>query len=595
MSSKHRISKLHPEVYSYVSYSKLFPKVTPSFKYFKNQLEKLDLVETVLVLSKLNLLMSGRKYVANQSFQQYLYKYFLNDYHREKILSLLKREGDIYFLFHRHQLLFLLKNIFLYSKRLPGINFKIPTVMERFGKCALLANDFLGPLGIKNEDLKNSGKEEKREVLWKELLPSYEISIPSSLMFDIGRIRLFFKKILPKLYEDKTYIDIDKKFQGYSGFSLDDFMFIIFAILVLYMIRRDEIISNPQAIFIDVENFTRHSDISSENVLKLLNLISIPIEHYKNEILKSKDVDLNYGFLPFKKYPLARIYEGKYLCLDFNFLLDKISNGIFWLINDKLPSSEREKFHTFWGKIFESYLIYFFEETKLLKKDRFIPKPLFDSSENEVADSILNFGEDLVLFEYKFTILTQKAKYSSSKNELIDEIKIKFEKNQKGEWKGYGQLANNINKLLSKDNRFTCKYINKKKIKRIYPVLITYEHIFNAPFTNYFLNKYFENLINFSSINGHIEIKPLVVFTVEDFEAAQPFLNDFSRLIQERLDFDEELDWSFYDFLKQKYQENKSLKSELIWNEYHKYAEEVTRTFFPDKKIKLPPYDKDNI
>ena len=595
MSSKHRINKLHPEVYSYISYSKLFPKVTQSFKYFKNQLEKFDLVETVLVLSKLNLLMSGRKYVANQSFQQYLYKYFLNDYLREKILSLLKREGDIYFLFHRHQLLFLLKNIFLYSKRLPGINFKIPTVMERFGKCSLVANDFLNLLGIKNEDLKNSGKEDKREVLWKELLPSYEINIPSSLMFDIGRIRLFFKKILPKLYEDQTYIDIDKKFQEYSGFSLNDFMFIIFAILALYLIRRDEIISNPQAIFIDAENFTRHSNISSENIIKLLNLISIPIEQYKNEILKSKDVDLNYGFVPFKKYPLARIYEGKYFCLDFNFLLDKISNGIFWLINNNLPSSEREKFHAFWGKIFESYLIYFFEETKLLKKDRFIPKPLFDSSENEVADGILNFGEDLVLFEYKFTILTQEAKYSSSKNELIGEIKRKFEKNQKGEWKGYGQLANNINKLLSKDNRFTCKYINKKKIKRIYPILITYEHMFNAPFTNYFLNKYFENLINFPSINEHIEIKPLVVFTVEDFEATQPFLNDFSRLIQERLDFDEELDWSFSDFLKQKYQENKSLSPELIWNEYHEYAEEVTRTFFPDKKIKLPPYDKDNI
>lgn len=595
MSSKYQISKLHPEIYSYISYSKLFPNVTPSFKYFKNQLEKFDLVETIQVLSKLNLLMSGRKYVANQSFQQYLYKYFLNDYHKDRILSLLKREGDIYFLFHRHQLLFLLKNIFLYSKKLPGINFKIPAVVERFGKCCLLSNDFLTLLGIKNEALKNSDKEEKREVLWKELLPSYEISIPSSLMFDIGRIRLIFKKILPKLYEDQTYINIDKKFQEYSGFSLDDFMFIISAILALYLIRRDEIISNPQAILIDVENFTRHSNFSSEKILNLLNLISIPIEQYKDEILKSSDVNLNYGFVPFKKYPLARICEGKYLCLDFNFVLDKISNGIFWLINNNLPSSEREKFHTFWGKIFESYLIYFFEETKLLKKNRFIPKPLYDNSENEVADGILNFGEDLVLFEYKFTILTQEAKYSGSKDELVDEIKIKFEKNQKGEWKGYGQLANNINKLFSKNSSFRCKYINKEKIKRIYPVLITYEHIFDAPFTNHFLNKYFQNLIDFPSIDEHIVIKPLVVFTVEDFEASQPFLNDFSRLIQERLDFDEELDVSFSDFLKQKYRENKALSPELIWNEYHEYSEEVTRTFFPRKKIKLPPYNKDNI
>jgi hypothetical protein len=213
-----------------------------------------------------------------------------------------------------------------------------------------------------------------------------------------------------------------------------------------------------------------------------------------------------------------------------------------------------------------------------LKKGIFIPKPLFDNSGDEVADGILNFGEDLVLLEYKFTILTQEAKYSSSKNQLIEEIKLKFEKNKKGEWKGYGQLANNINKLFSKDSNLTCKNINTEKIKRVYPILITYEHIFNAPLTNHFFNKSFQNLIDISSIDKHIEIKPLIIITVEDFEAAQPFLNKLSKLIQERLEFDKELHFSFSDFLKKKYKEDSSLSPELIRSEYHKYADEVTKT-----------------
>ena len=577
--------KLHPELYSYISYSLLFPNIKPSIRYFQGQLEKFDLIETVLILSKLNLLMSEKKYGANPSFQKYLYNYFLNDYHRQRVLSFLEKEGDVFFLFHRHQLLFLLKNVFLYCERLPRINFNIPPVVERFGKCCLLANDFLKLLDVKDEDLKDSEIEEKKEVLWKELLPSYELNIPSGLMFDIGRIRLFFKKILPKLYKDKTYIDINNKFQKYSGFSLDDFMFLIFAVLALYRIRREEIIRNPHAIFIDVSNFTKHSKISSEKILKLLDLISLPIEQYKNEILNSKDSDLNYGFLPFKKYPLARIFEGKYICLDFNFIIDKISNGIFWLINDNLPKNDREKFHTFWGKIFESYIRYFFEEIGLVKKGIFVPKPLFDSSEDEVADGILNCGEDLVLLEYKFAVLTQEAKYSSSKSRLIEEIKLKFEKNQRGEWKGYGQLANNINKLFSKDSNLTCKYINKEKIKRVYPVLITYEHILNTPFTNHFFNKSFQNLIDFLSIDKHIEIKPVVVINVEDFEAAQLFLTEFPRLIQEKLELDKELDFSFSDFLKMKYEKNKSLSPVIIRDEYRKYAEEVKKEFFRDKRI----------
>ena len=102
MSQNPLSSKLHPELFCYIPYSKLFPKVIPSFEYFKSQLKKFDLIETVLVISKLNTLMSERKYGANPSFQRYLYKHFLNDYHRDKVLSLLEKEGYIYFLFHRH-------------------------------------------------------------------------------------------------------------------------------------------------------------------------------------------------------------------------------------------------------------------------------------------------------------------------------------------------------------------------------------------------------------------------------------------------------------------------------------------------------------
>lgn len=579
--------KLHPELYSYISYSMLFPKVRPSFRYLKTQLEKFDLNETVLILSKLSLLMSEKRYGANPSFQRYLYKYLLNDYHRDRVLSFLKKEGEVFFLFHRHQLLFLLKSAFLYCGELPGINFQIPSVIKRFGKCCLLTNDFLDLLGASEEELNACEIETTKEILWKELLPSYELNVPSGLMFDIGRIRFIFKKILPKLRDAQTYIDIDSIFKKCSGFSLDDFMFLIFAVLALFRIRRNEIMDNPHAIFIDEGNFTKQSKISPKKIIQLLDLISLPIEQYKKEISSSKDIDLNYGFLPFKKYPLARISEGKYICLDFSYILDKISNGIFWLINDSLHKSERDKFHTFWGNIFESYLLYYLEKTELLKKGIFIPKPLYDNSKDEVADGILNFGEDLILLEYKFTILTQEAKYSSVKNDLTDEIKFKFEKNKKREWKGYGQLANNINKLFSGDRRLSCRYINKEKVKRVYPVLITYEHIFNAPFTNHFFNKYFENLIDFASIDNQIEIKPLIIFTVEDFEAAQPYLNEFPRLIQERLKFDEELNFSFSDFLKKKHKEDKSFSPELIRKEYHKFAEEVKRTFFPAEKIKL--------
>ena len=170
MNSKRSNRKLHPELYSYMSYSRLFPKIKPSFSHLTDDLKKFDLIEIILVLAKINILMSERKYAVNQSFQQFLYKHFLNDYHRERVHAFLKKEGDRFLLFHNHQLLFLLKNAFLNCGKLPNIDFKIPVVMKRFGKCCLLANDFLYLTGIDRERLDEMDAEEKREAVFISII-----------------------------------------------------------------------------------------------------------------------------------------------------------------------------------------------------------------------------------------------------------------------------------------------------------------------------------------------------------------------------------------------------------------------------------------
>lgn len=574
-------TKLFPELYCYISYSMLSPNVKPSFSYLTKELQKFDLIEAILILSKLNLLMSEEKYAIDKNFQYRLYDLFLNNYYKNKFIYFIKREGrkDKFFLFHRHQLLFLLKNVFLICNRVPNFSFQNRKERERLGKCCLLTNDFLTIF----KDRKSSGNdnlEKIKENLWKELLPSYEINLIPDLMFDIGRMRIIFNKIIHQLNKDNLFVDINKKFEEITRFSINEYMFLVFAVIALCFQRRKEIIDNPNAIVIDENSFTRNSVISSGQIVNLLNFISLPLKQFKDVIYSSRDLEYNYGFLPFKKYPLARISENKYIPLDINFILEKISNGIFWIINDGLPREERSQFHTFWGKLFETYFIYLFKEVGLLQKGLFISKPCFDGTNHEVADGILNHGEDLILFECKFTILTQESRYSSSTEELIKEIRTKFERNKSGEWKGYGQLANSIIKLFSSGNKWMCRYIDKKKVKRVFPVLVTYENILNAPFTNYFLNKYFQTLLNNSSFENKVDIKPLIIISIGDLEASQPFFNNFPRLLEERLRFDPELDVSFSDFLKRKYRDNNLLSPKLIKDEYEQFFIEIRKAIF---------------
>jgi len=570
-----------PQILSYIPYSILFPNTTPSLNYLHTRLKDFDFTKIILVLSKLNLLLSERRLAMDLSFQVDLCNHFINPYIKNRLF---KKMDEFSLVFNRHQLLLLLKKSFLQCSSLPKTDFQITRVRYKLGTCCLLANDFLSLFKVEEEKLNNLGIDEKKEYLRLELLPTFELYNPPELMFEIARTRLIFKTIFPQLRCSSLFIDIDKKFQDFTGLSLDDYMFLISAIFALYRDRRKDIRSDPNAILIEEKDFTRTMHISSEKLNKLFELISLPIEQYKNEILSSKDINLNYGFLTFKKYPLVRISDNKYICLDLYFLHDKISNGIFWLINDNLKENERSKFHAFWGCIFESYIRLFFEKIYTKKEHIFIPNPPYDNIEGEVADGILDYGEDLILLEYKFTVLPQEAKYINSESQLTKEIRLKFEKNQKDEWKGYGQLANSINKLFTKEGNVTCKYICKEKIKRVFPVLIVYEHFFNAPLINYYFYKNFQKLINKSSIIEHIEIKPLVVLTIEDFEKSQPFLKKMQNLILERYKFDPNFNNSFSDFLIKKYQEDSSLSPELIRNEYRKYSEEVKEVLFVSRQ-----------
>lgn len=570
-----------PQVLGYIPYSILFPNITPSINYLHTRLKNFDFTQIILALSKLNLLLSEGRKAMDLSFQVDLCNHFIHPY---IINRLLKKMDNFSLVFNRHQLLLLLKKSFLQCSSCPKTDFQITQVRYKLGTCCLVANDFLQLTKVEEEEFNNLGIDEIKEYLRSELLPTFELYNPPELMFEIARTRLIFKTIFPQLRCSPLFIDIDKKFQDFTGLSLDDYMFLISAIIALYRERRKDTKSDPNAIFIEEDNFTRATHISSEKLNKLFELVSIPIEQYKNEILSSKDINLNYGFLSFRKYPLARISDNKYICLDFYFLLDKISNGIFWLINDNLKKKERSKFHAFWGCIFESYIKFIFEKIYTQKEHIFIPNPPYDNIEGEVADGILDYGEDLILLEYKFTVLPQEAKYINSTSQLTKEIKLKFEKNQKGEWKGYGQLANSINKLFSKGSNVTCKYVGKDKIKRIFPVLIVYEHFFNSPFINYYFNENFQKLINNSSIAEYIEIKPLVVLTIEDFERSQPFLKKMQNLILERYKFDPNFNNSFSALLFKKYQEDSSLSPELIRNEYHKYSEEVKEALFVSRQ-----------
>lgn len=337
----------------------------------------------------------------------------------------------------------------------------------------------------------------------------------------------------------------------------------MFSIIALFLQRREGILNYSGNTFIIKEQLLANTNFDPDSVSKIFELISLPYSQYKAKIASSWEEENPFNFITFRKYPLVNINE-KFICIDLNFVIDKISSGLFWLINDNLPKEQRDKFHSDWGFIFEEYIKSIFK--RYFAEDKYYFNPKYDNSDDEVADTIYIDKENLVLFEHKFTVLSSKAKYEEDTNYLIEEIESKFIQNKKGEWKGIGQIANNINKLFSKNKSKSCRRIDTTKIKHIFPVLIVNENILNSPFSNYILNEKFKSLINYSLLIDELEIMPLSVIYIEDFEILKSLISKYNliEIISKRFKEDSNLDHSFSDYLINLLNTNPDLITEYI-------------------------------
>ena len=538
----------------------------PYENYIINSIKEFDLFESLILFSRLNFFLCDTEFAVSLENQKILCEKFLNRYYRDKVYEKLSHNK---ILFNRHQILYLIRKVFLHCTEKNGFSFEYVGKKHILGICCLIANYFIYFPAKSNSVFESMSDFEKKIYLWHHFLPSYEIHNPPDIRHEIVRNRYIYKSILSKIEELKYINDVLLKIES---ISLDDYLNIMFSIIALFLQRREGILNYGGKTFIEKKELLANTNFDPDAVSRILSLISFPYYKYKDEIAKSGESENPFNFITFRKYPLVNIKE-KFFCLDLNFVNDKLSLGLFWLIHDNLQNELKNKYHSDWGFLFEEYIKSIFKRYFPENKYHFNPK--YSNSEDEVADTIYIEKENLVLFEYKFTVLSSRAKYEEDINDLIKEIKRKFMKNEKGEWKGIGQLANNINKLFSKNMKVFCAKIDKKKIKRIFPILIVNESILNSRYSNFILNEEFKSLINYSQLIDELEIMPLSVITIEDFEILNSLISkyDFVDLISKRFKEDPNLDNSFSDYLINLLNSNPDLMTEYINDINEKYQE----------------------
>jgi hypothetical protein len=225
----------------------------------------------------------------------------------------------------------------------------------------------------------------------------------------------------------------------------------------------------------------------------------------------------------FRQYPLVKMDSDRVLILDLEFLVELLTAGVYWNIFDSLPTDQRDTFRELWGRLFELYAVDLLTEFYPPVSGILTADLTYDDGQ---VDSLLDFGQEVVVFEIKSSLLTEGAKRGGDKANFIADYTRKFVRNAKGRPKALAQLA------------AACKAIQSGRIAtamrpaRIYPVCISDEPAVESFFFTSYSNELFQ-----SEIAGASSIQPVTMMSVNELEEVLPYVASNAFTWADLLDF----------------------------------------------------------
>lgn len=457
-------------------------------------------------------------------------------------------------LFHRQQMLLMIKKILRFSRQVPVED--------------ILLNDeqtfSLGRLCVNASNLLTSRSQEKildklplaevGDQLLLQFLPPFELFNPPAIDKGVARTLEYLRLLneLCPVFADG--MSLDEYFKTRTGISLNTFLFLVIGIYTHYYNRArrgiNGFLNTPENFNLRKSNYFSNLSIDSTEIEAFFSLTCRSIPEFKEELGEenSGNGQEQYDFTVFRKYPLIYVFEQNvFSCVDIGLLLEKVTMGLYRMIHNALPDDPgnpgrkeqkiADLLHSRWASTVETYT------GSLIAQQSGIHTNVefnFGRSDNKQIDFIIGEGDDCSIIEVKGGSLSAK-KYAGSRV-MIDELNEKF--GIKENKSGVRQLVRDIEILFnSRENErrrlrnFNCP-TEFLKAKNIYPVLIVEESSLRLDLAQYKLQLWFEEEKQKRShnIDSNITISTLLVLPIESLEELEPYL--------------EAGDFTFFDFVR---------------------------------------------
>jgi hypothetical protein len=535
-----------PKPATYFTYGELFDRL-PTKEEVGSIIKGLNAFHTVLLAARLNALFRHSMWSGNLLGQkavekcQYWFASAFFDLDTKK--HLVSRFGEEISarrpVFHPLQILNLMR---LTLAQAEGDENARPDISEiyrhQFGTASLMVNDlFLNP--EEQQNLKVGSVNERRGQSMLQSLAALETSIPTPLRnlyfrsYATYSMALQDPHLLDKIRKECGGLDIENDFKAHFGITLKAWLSLVFGMQTLLMMHTQEDLLNNSGLFlINRKSILKDSTLTQAQIDSFFDALSMSFDELRAEIRKERPADERLDLVPFKSKPFFLVAPDTYACVDFGLVTEKLHNGPYFLLSNKLPEEERWKVFNAWGFLFEAYVNWLLKGLHGRHSAQFYPDTCWEGS-TKSFDAVFVKSRVVVVMEHKGGFLRQDARYSNDLNTFMTELQNKI-------GKGCKQLARDIGLLFPEtgaERKLQSVQVPSNTLY-VLPVLVVQDLMLRSPFINYFLNQRFQSeRIPFPTRTG-IAVLPLNVVQITDLEdlveMAEAFDFDVLSFLQRR-------------------------------------------------------------
>lgn len=394
----------------------------------------------------------------------------------------------------------------------------VESCTNQLGLACLMVSDLL----LSPEEQQNimvGSADERRKHLMLSFLASLEISNPTPLRnllfrsYATYRIVLRDPELLARIRKDCGGLDIEKDFEKHFGITLMGWLSLVFGTQTVLMMRtQEELLNKPETLIINRKSILPDSKLTQDQIDNFFEMLSMSFDDLRAEIRKERPVDERLDLVPFKSKPFLKTSPDCYACLDFGLVTEKLHNGPYFLLANKLPEDERSKVFNAWGLLFEGYVTWLLRGLQGRHGAKLYPDTRWEDG-NKSFDGVFVKARMVVVMEYKGGFLAQNARYSNDLDTFMKALD-----NRIGE--GCTQLARDIGALFPESG--SVKKLRDVPIPSntlyVLPILVVQDLMLRTPFINYFLNRRFQTERLQFPAKKNIEILPLNVAQITDLE-----------------------------------------------------------------------------